>query len=118
MIHLQALFFKIYCTYCLTVFCRTIAIGIPFLHYKTRANVYMVLGRGVVGSCLVSTIVRIWGGGFSVGKSSGCTCLLLWYALVSNFCNFLNHCIRKRFLVCVSCNVRVGVTELYLQISL
>jgi hypothetical protein len=22
-----------------------------FLHYKTRANVYMVLGRGVVGSC-------------------------------------------------------------------
>ena len=23
----------------------------PFLHYKTRVNVYMVLGRGVVGSC-------------------------------------------------------------------
>jgi hypothetical protein len=23
----------------------------PFMHYKTRANVYMVLGRGVVGSC-------------------------------------------------------------------
>jgi hypothetical protein len=21
------------------------------MHYKTRANVYMVLGRGVVGSC-------------------------------------------------------------------
>ena len=45
--------FKTYCTYflqfsCLTVFCRTIAIGIPFLHYKTRVNVYMVLGRGVV----------------------------------------------------------------------
>ena len=38
----------------------------PFLHYKTRANVYMVLGRGVVCSCLVSTIVRIWGvGGFT-----------------------------------------------------
>ena len=32
----------------------------PFLHYKTRVNVYMVLGRGVVGSCfLLSTIVRI-----------------------------------------------------------
>ena len=34
------------------------------MHYKTRVNFYMVLGRGVVGSCFVlPTIVRIWGGG-------------------------------------------------------
>ena len=29
----------------------------------------------------------------------------------------LNHCIMRGFLVCISCNVRVGGTELYLQIS-
>jgi len=28
-----------------------------FLHYKTRVNVYMVLGRGVVGSCFLLPII-------------------------------------------------------------
>jgi hypothetical protein len=34
----------------------------------------------------VTTIVRIWGGGGAsrFGKSSGCTRLRLWYALVSD----------------------------------
>ena len=56
------------------------------------------------------------GGGVSrVGKSSGCTRLQLWYALVS-ISVILNHCINTRFLICISSSVRVGVTELYLQI--
>jgi len=60
--------FKTYCTYCFTVFMAYSFLSNycnkdPFLHYKTRVNVYMVLGRGVVGSCfLVPTIARIWGG--------------------------------------------------------
>ena len=34
----------------------------PFLHYKTRANVYMVLGRGVVGSCFWCPLLFVfWG---------------------------------------------------------
>jgi len=46
------------------------------MHYKTRANVYMVLGGGLVG------IFRIWvlGGSSLVGKSYGCTRLRLWCA--------------------------------------
>jgi hypothetical protein len=41
------------------------------MHYKTRANVYMVLGRCVcVVTVLVSAIVRIWGGVSRVVKSS------------------------------------------------
>ena len=43
-----------------------------------------------------------------VGKSSGCTRLLLWYALVSTSV-ILNQCIKTRFLVCTSSSVRVGV---------
>ena len=57
------------------------------MHYKSRANVYMVLGGlGWLVAVLVSAVVRIWDGwGVSrVGKSSGCTRLRLWYALVSN----------------------------------
>jgi hypothetical protein len=73
----------------------------------------MVLGRGVVGSCFgVRYCSYLGGGGVSrVGKSSGCTCLRLWCALVSTSV-ILNHCIKTRFLVCISSNVRVGVTEL------
>jgi len=65
----------------------------------------------------VPTVVRIWGvGGVSrVGKSSGSTRLGLWCALVSTSV-ILNHCIKTRFLVCISCNVRVGGMELYFQI--
>ena len=55
------------------------------MHYKTRANVYMVLGRGVVGVCYCS---YLGGGGVSrVGKSSGCTRLRLWYAKL-RFCKY------------------------------
>ena len=35
------------------------------MHYKTRVNVYMVLGRGVVGSCFgVHCCSYLGGGGF------------------------------------------------------
>ena len=45
------------------------------------------------------------GGGVSrVGKSSGCNRLRLWYTLVSTSV-ILNHCIKTRFLVCISSNV-------------
>jgi glycerol-3-phosphate acyltransferase PlsY len=37
----------------------------PFLHYKIRVNVYMVLGRGVIGSCF--PLFLIFGGGGGVG---------------------------------------------------
>jgi hypothetical protein len=61
---------------------------------------------------LLPTIVRIWGVGVSrVGKSSDCTRLRLLYALVSTSV-ILNHCIKTRFLVCMSSNVRVGVPGL------
>jgi hypothetical protein len=88
-----------------------------FFHYKTRVNVYMVLGRGVVGSCFWCPLLFVFGGwGVSrVGKSSGCTRLRLWCALVSTSV-ILNHFIKTRFLVCISCNVRVGGMELYFQI--
>ena len=53
------LYILFYRFYVLQFFCRTIALEIPFCIKKTRVNVYMVLGRGVVGSCFwVSTIVR------------------------------------------------------------
>jgi hypothetical protein len=39
----------------------------PFMHYRIRANVYVVLGRGVVGSCFgVRLFVRIFLGGGGV----------------------------------------------------
>ena len=48
--------FKNYCTYCFTVFMSYSFLSNycnrdPFMHHKTRANIYMVLGRGVVGGC-------------------------------------------------------------------
>ena len=87
------------------------------MNYKTRVDVYMVLGRGVVGSCFWCSLLFIFGGwGVSrIGKSSGCTCLRLWCALMSTSV-ILNHCIKTHFLVCISSNVHVGVTGLYLQI--
>ena len=33
----------------------------PFLHFKTRVNVYMVLGRGVVGSCFWCSLLFVFG---------------------------------------------------------
>jgi len=62
-INFQELLYILFYSFCLTVFCRTIAIGIPFLHYKTRANVYMVLGRGVVGSRFGVRYCSYLGGG-------------------------------------------------------
>ena len=95
--------FKNYCTYCFTVcmsysFLSNYCNRDPFLHYKTRVNVYMVLGRGVVGCCFWCPLLFVFGGwGVSrVGKSSGCTRLRLWCALVSNSV-ILNHCIKTRF---------------------
>ena len=45
----------------------------PFMHYKTRANVYMALGRGVwLVAVVVCAVVRIlggWGGGFVMHKA-------------------------------------------------
>jgi hypothetical protein len=52
---LYILFYKFYVLQILSNYCNRD----PFLHYKTRVNVYMVLGRGVVGSCSY-----LGGGGF------------------------------------------------------
>ena len=50
---------------CLTVFWSNYCNRDPFLHYKTRVNVYMVLGTGVVGSCFgVRYCSYLGGGGF------------------------------------------------------
>jgi len=38
----------------------------PFLHYKTRVNVYMVIGRGVVGSCFWCPLLFVFGVGWGV----------------------------------------------------
>ena len=64
--------FKNYCTYCFTVFMSYSFLSNyrnrdPFLHYKTRANVCMVLRRDVVGSCFgVRNCSYLGGGGFHV----------------------------------------------------
>ena len=80
MSHLQALIFKNY-QYILSYsflsysnYCNRD----PFMHYKTSANVYMVLVGGV-GSCFgVRYCSYLGGGGVSrVRKSSGCTHLRL-----------------------------------------
>ena len=65
----QDLLYILFCSfYVLQFFCPTIAIGIPFLHYKTRVNVYVVLGWGVVGSCFWCPLLFVFGGwgGFHV----------------------------------------------------
>ena len=51
------------------------------MHYKTRANVYIVLGGG--------------GGVSRVGKSSGCTHLRLWYAKL-RFCRYVGPSDRRQ----------------------
>jgi hypothetical protein len=95
------------------------------MHYKTRANVYMVLGRGVVGSCFgVHFFVRIFfgggrgGGGLShVGKSS---VVALVFGFGMDSCPtsvILNQCIKRGLLVGISCNVSVGGTQLYLLLE-
>ena len=58
---------KNYCTYYFTVFMSYSFLSNycnrgPFLHYKTRANVYLVLGRGVVGSCSWCLLLFVFGG--------------------------------------------------------
>ena len=52
-----------------------------------------------------------------VGKSS---VVALIFGIGMDSCQtsvILYHCIKRGFLVCISCNVRVSGTELYLQIS-
>ena len=72
----------------------------------------------MVGSCFgVHFFVRIffWEGGFHVGKSS---VVALVFGFGMDSCQtsvILNHCIKGGFLVCISCNVHVGGTELYLR---
>ena len=90
----------------------------PFLHYKTRANVYMVLGEGgVVGNCFGIRYCSYLGvGGFHVLVNL-LVALVFGYGMRSCQTSvILNHCIKTQFLVCISCNVHVGVTELYLRI--
>ena len=68
---------------------------------------------------LVSAVVRIWGvGGFT-------RWYLFWLHLSSvtvcarvKLLQFFNHCIKNLFLVCISCSVRVGVTEICLILIL
>jgi hypothetical protein len=77
--------FKNYCIYCFIVFMSQRFFSNycnrdPFLHYKTRANVYMVLGRGVVGSCFWCPPLFVFGewgvsrvGAINLLKISGTT---------------------------------------------
>jgi hypothetical protein len=70
--------FKNYCTYCFTVFMSYIFLSIffimvAFLHFITSVNVYMVLGRGVVGTnqnidltCCISVLHELEGLGMKV----------------------------------------------------
>jgi len=79
------------------------------MHYKIRANVYKLLGRGVVGSCFGVRFCPYFGGGFPhIGKSSVVT---LVFGFGMDSCQtsvILNHCIKRGFLICISCNVRVS----------
>ena len=61
--------------------------GIPFA-LQTRVTVCMVLGKGVVGICVWSPLLFVFGGGGGgcVGKSSGSSCLRLWKGTVSLRC--------------------------------
>ena len=83
------------------------------MHYKIRANNYKLLGRGVVGICFgVVHFLSVFflGGevGFHVGKSS---VVALVFGFGMDSCQtsvILNHCIKRGFLVCLSCNDRVS----------
>ena len=109
LVHIVLQYFTSYSNYCNRD---------PFMHYRIRADVYMVLGRGVVGSCFgVHFFVRIWGGGSHIGKS--CVVALV-FGFGMDLCQtsvILNRCIKRGFLVCINYNVHVGGTEFYLQIS-
>jgi len=68
------------------------------MHYRIRANVYKLLGRGVLGSCFgVHFFVHILGGGSHVGKSS---VVALVFGFGMGSCQtsvILNHCIKCGF---------------------
>ena len=71
------------------------------MHYKNRANVYKVLGRGVFGSCcccpLLFLFVGSGAGGSHVGNSS---VVALVFGFGMDSCQIsviLNHCIKTRF---------------------
>jgi hypothetical protein len=67
------------------------------MHYKTRANVYMVLGGGVwLVAVLVSAIVRIWGGGGFHVLVNLLVALIFGYGM-PNFCNFLITVLKRGF---------------------
>ena len=66
---LYILFYSFYVLSFLSNYCNRD----PFLHYKTRVNVYMVLGRGVVGTnqnidltCCISVLHELEGLGMKV----------------------------------------------------
>jgi len=44
----EVLYILFYSFYVSQFFFRTVVIGIPFLHYKTRANVYIYISPGFV----------------------------------------------------------------------
>ena len=69
------------------------------MHYKIRANVYTLLGRGVVCSCFGAHFLSVFfsGGGFQVGKSS---VVALVFGFGMDLCQtsvILNHCIKRGF---------------------
>ena len=67
------------------------------MHYKTRANVYMVLGGGVwLVAVLVYAVVRIWGvWGFNVLVNL-LVALVFGYG-VPKFCNSLTTVLKRGF---------------------
>jgi len=90
------------------------------MHYKTRANIYMLLERGVVGSCFgvyVCPYLGGWGEVSHIGKSSAVARVFSFGMVSCQTSVILNRCVKPGFLVCMSFSVSVGGTELCLQIS-
>jgi hypothetical protein len=87
--------FKTYCIYCFTVYMSCSFLSKycnrhPFLHYKTRVNIYLVLGRGVVGSCFWCPLLFVFGG-WGVSRVGKYFCfLLIW---IWNLRNNITHMI-------------------------
>ena len=81
------------------------------MHYNTRANVYMLLGWGLVGSCFgvhFCPYLGGWGVFSHVCKSSA---VALVFGFGMDSCQnsvILNHCVKHGFLVRMSFNVGVG----------
>ena len=94
----QDLLYIFFCSFCLTFFCRTIALGISFYITKPESiSIWYWGGVWLVVVFGVHNCSYLGGGGVSrVGKSSGCTRLRLWCALVSTSV-ILNLCIKTRF---------------------